>query len=330
MGILDGDIILLGDFNAQTGNHQTVFYNASKEMLRELDTFDMGLDRCSEDMECTEYERYLLDMGTAHELAILNGLQRFPAAAAFTCFPHRRGASIVDYILAMPSFLPHIEDFTVGPRPIGVAMDHALLTLDISFQFTMAQRTRTGGPTRYTLTSETNCVYRDGIYRRLCTEDPGRPLEELTHILTETLHDAAREAYAHTQPKQRRCFGTMPQNNWYDEECRELRARLQREVSLGVTTHRQSRIAFRHVVQRKKRAFLAHLEEELYQLFLSQDSAKAWRLFDEPSPTLAITSPKVWGHCAASLCTVLGQPFSLFQTHRSHAHMHILSLPWRW
>ena len=143
----------------------------------------------------------------------------------------------MDYVMAQPSFIPYIQDFTVGPKPIGIAVDHALLALTISFQFTTIQWPRVAAPTRYIFTSETDSVYTDGIYRRLCTEEPGRPLEELTYILTETLHDAAREAYPHTQPEQRRPSGSMPQNSWYDEECRVMRARLQREVLLGVITY---------------------------------------------------------------------------------------------
>ena len=38
----DGDVILLGDFNARTGHSQTAFYDTSEEMLRELDICDMG------------------------------------------------------------------------------------------------------------------------------------------------------------------------------------------------------------------------------------------------------------------------------------------------
>ncbi|KAH7292540.1 hypothetical protein KP509_29G073500 [Ceratopteris richardii] len=259
-------------------------------------------------MECTDYGGYLVDMGTSHGLAILNSLQRFPAAAQFTCFPHHHGASIVDYIMTTPSFLPYIEDFIVGPRPIGVALDHALLTLDVSFQFTTSQRPPTRGHTRYSFTSQTDSVYMDGIYRCLCTQEPGRPLDELTNLLTKTLHDAAKEAYPHTHPEERGSSRTMPLNSWYDEKCRELRGRLQREVALGVTTHIHSRITSRLLVRRKKRAFLARLEEELYQLFLSQDSAEAWRLFNESSPTLAITSTEVWGPYAASLYTASDQP----------------------
>ena len=148
----DGDVILLGDFNARVGHSQTVFYDTSEEMLRELDVSDMGLDRRSQDEEHTGYGRYLTDMGSAHGLAILNGLHRFPASSGFTCFPHRHEASTADYVLAQPNFIPSIQDFTVGPRPIGVAVDHALLTFTVLFQFSTARLAQTSAHTRYTFT----------------------------------------------------------------------------------------------------------------------------------------------------------------------------------
>jgi len=68
------------------------------------------------------------------------------------------------------------------------------------------------------------------------------------------------------------------------------------------------RITFRRLVRWKKGAFLAQLEQDLYHLFLSQDSGEAWRLFHEHSSPLVITSTEVWGQYAASLYTVPGQP----------------------
>ena len=106
----DGDIILLGDFNARTANSQTVFYDTSDNMLKEVDVSHMGLVRQSDDKEHTEYGRYLLETLTMHGLAILNGLECFPLSGSFTCFPHRHGASTVDYVMASPSFISSIQD----------------------------------------------------------------------------------------------------------------------------------------------------------------------------------------------------------------------------
>ena len=149
----------------------------------------------------------------------------------------------MDYVLDQPNFIPSyygLVQFSLHRHPMQ---------------------------TRYTFTSETDPVYIDGIYICLVIEEPGRSLEELTQILIETLHDAAAEAYPHTQSEHMQRSGSMPQNNWYDEECREMRATLQREVLLGVMTHRQLQIAFLRLLRQKKRTYLAQLERELYHLF---------------------------------------------------------------
>ena len=83
---------------------------------------------------------------------------------------------------------------------------------------------------------------------------------------------------------------------------------LQKEVLSGFITQKQSRTSFQHLVRRKKRNYLGHLEKELYHLFLIQDSAQAWKFFQEQSPPPAITFVKIWGDYATSLYTVPGQP----------------------
>ena len=107
----------------------------------------------------------------------------------------------MDYVMAQPSFISSVQDLTIGPRPVGVAVDHALMSMTISFQFSVAHMPRVAAPTRYTFTRETASVYIDGIYKPISTKETGHPLEELTSILTQTLHDAAVEAYPHTQPE---------------------------------------------------------------------------------------------------------------------------------
>ena len=163
----DGDIILLGDFNARTGNSQTIFYDTSEEILREVDISEMGLDRHSQDREHTEYGRNLIEMTTTHGLAILNGLEIFPSSGGFTCFPHRHGASTVDYVMTSPSFISSIQDLNVGSRPVGVAVDHALLTFSVSFQYSASETPQRIAHTRYTFTPETDSVYIEEIYRRM-------------------------------------------------------------------------------------------------------------------------------------------------------------------
>ena len=83
----------------------------------------------------------------------------------------------------------------VGPRPVGVAVDHAHLMFTVSFKYSTAPLTpQTSMRTRYTFTSETDSVYTDGMHRCLLAEEPRCLLGELTQILIETLHGATVEA----------------------------------------------------------------------------------------------------------------------------------------
>lgn len=50
------------------------------------------------------------------------------------------------------------------------------------------------------------------------------------------------------------------------------------------------------------------LEAEIYQLFLGQDSKRAWKMFQERQPPTPITAPETWHAYARSLYDVPGQP----------------------
>ena len=191
---------------------------------------------------------------------------------------------------------------------MGIAIDHALLTFSVSCQYSATQGHQRIAHTKYTFTPETDPVYVEEIYNRMRAAEPVYTVEEITSLLTEILHGAAKEAFQHTQPGHKRKTGNMPQNSWYDEECKEVRAQIKRELTLGNITYKQSRVALRRIVRWKKRAFLTWLEHELYQLFLSRDSREAWRFFHEQSPPPMITSLDVWCQYAASLYTISGQP----------------------
>ena len=109
--------------------------------------------------------------------------------------------------------------------------------------------------------------------------DPHAPLEEVTAQLAGTLHTSAAEHFPHTSPRSTPPNQNVPQNSWYDAECKETRLRLQQDESRGVRTHKQARSIFRRLVRRKKRAYLSKVEHEFYQLFLGQDSKEAWKAF---------------------------------------------------
>ena len=142
-----GEILLLGDFNARTGNEQTRLLDLDDPiLLREMDIEDTGLQRSSQDSgNITSYGRDLLDMGAAHGLVIFNGLARWPLSGHLTCFPHGGGSSTVDYLIGSPTLIPQIPDFSIPPPPLGA--DHTYL----AFTITSIPPSPTTSPTHHPL-----------------------------------------------------------------------------------------------------------------------------------------------------------------------------------
>lgn len=318
-----GDILLAGDFNARTGQRQSSLYDREDPMYQELPPNDMGIQRAAQDTgDLTEYGTHLLALGSAHGLIIYNGLSRWPGSDSLTCWNRKGGASTVDYLMGSLTLIPDIQNFSISRRPIGVAADHAYLTFSLAYSST-GHTTPSYFPKhpRYHFSRETSDIYISAIYDGLLAMDPHGPLEELTRGLTEVLHIAAGQAFPHTTvatPTPPRSH--VPQNSWYDNECREMRNRLQREVTLGARTHKQAQTSFRRLVRKKKRDFLAQQEAEIYQLFLGQDSEKAWRMFQERSPPTPIAAPGIWHTYARTLYEVPGQPPTLPPTSLRPTH----------
>ena len=72
-----GDILLLGDFNARTGNTQVVLLNFEEDPISVplIDPIENGTTRHSADAPLvTVYGHHLLQLGAAHDLIIYNGL----------------------------------------------------------------------------------------------------------------------------------------------------------------------------------------------------------------------------------------------------------------
>ena len=129
-----GDVILLGDFNARTGCHQVSIHDIIEDELRfhELDIEELGVNWHLADITgpITTYGRHLLVMGESNGLVILNGIPCFLGSNKYTCFPHKGGVIVVNYILAEMSLIQHIHSFHVFDQlPLA---DHAYLDYMIS------------------------------------------------------------------------------------------------------------------------------------------------------------------------------------------------------
>lgn len=76
--VLDG-ILLVGDFNACTGNAKYSIFDISSNLLclKELAHDNLGVSCCSVDADTiiTPYGKHLIYLGKSHDLNILNGIK---------------------------------------------------------------------------------------------------------------------------------------------------------------------------------------------------------------------------------------------------------------
>ncbi|MCO5551938.1 hypothetical protein L7F22_005445 [Adiantum nelumboides] len=100
----------------------------------------------------------------------------------------------------------------------------------------------------------------------------------------------------------------MPQNRWYDDECRNLHRHLRVLEISGEITYRQAQRRMRTLTRRKRREWEEHQYWDIYHLLMSQDSAEASRRFRPPRPPTPIQDPATWHRYAESLYEIPGQP----------------------
>lgn len=113
---IQGEIMLMGDFNGRTGNVQTQYFDIIVDLLH-IEVLDLPLlfERDSTNfIPWSGYGKFLLELSETHDLPILNGIARFPQSRHHTCCPHAGSSNVVDYILSNPSLILHLHSFRVA------------------------------------------------------------------------------------------------------------------------------------------------------------------------------------------------------------------------
>ena len=307
-----GPVFLMGDFNARTQDHQCALFDFSDPArLPAFTSEETGTTRHSEDSgpDNTGYGRHLLELGSRHHLVIYNGMSQWPTSGRYTCFPSAGGSSTVDYVLGSREGISLLSRFLTPPPPIGA--DHTYLAL--TFQST----SHTPPPpillprTIFHFTHDLADIYDSTIHDEIIDTDPILPLSTLTYILSHTLLTAATQSFPnHSTPTTQTRTGTTPQNRWYDEECRQLSRQLRAQLVRHTISRREANRQMHSLTRRKKRAYEERQYWDLYHLFMSIDSATAWRRIRDPRPP-----PR-------SLIHTLGTPM-----HKSYMIFHTRPLP---
>ena len=99
----EGNILLLGDFNARTATKQaTLLSNESNHNPLWLDedlVLSNSYKRSSEDLIENLFGTELVKLCSSQDLIICNGVMKWPNSNQMTCI-HGLGSSVVDYVIS--------------------------------------------------------------------------------------------------------------------------------------------------------------------------------------------------------------------------------------
>ena len=74
----------------------------------------------------------------------------------------------------------------------------------------------------------------------------------------------------------------MPQNRWYDDDCKDLHRELKVSQLNGTITPIQVRKEMCTMTRRKRQSWEASQNWELYHMLMSNDFTSAWKRLWEP------------------------------------------------
>ena len=187
-----------------------------------INPLDIGTTCRSKDQgaDVVSFGHHLLELGSRHRMVIYNGLDKWPGSIELTCFPHEGGESTVDYLIGRPEAIHMINSFRVAPCPIGA--DHTFLYFEPKSD--ISNVTRSSPPSHHTTIHFTHELF--DIYSQHFQAHLSLHLESLTTELTHILHSATISNFPYTKHSSQGRVGSMPQNRWYDEDCRDLHRQL--------------------------------------------------------------------------------------------------------
>ena len=121
-----GEVLLVGDFNARTTNNQASILCCKEDnnpiWLTEEENPQWV--RCSKDDKVSNhFGEELLTLCGAFNLIICNRLDRWKRSGNFTCNTYN-GASVVDYVMCSQSLIEKIDEVSIGEHIWDLKSDH--------------------------------------------------------------------------------------------------------------------------------------------------------------------------------------------------------------
>lgn len=239
---VQGDIMLVGDFNARTGTELDFITNDSATHIpihyNYKEDSDIG-SRNNMDSKVCEAGNKLLSICRASGLRILNGRMLGDLQGNFTCFK-QNGQSVVDYMMCHEQLLTYIRSFRVHEF-MGEISDHCILSVNMKIEVTHScskEINLTSFPQKYIWNNQSAILFSQTLQSDVVSEklntldnmcidgtiDGTKCVSVLTEILQNVMHRSLQ--------LQRRSTKNKNKKKWFTLDCTKLRQELRSQSKL--------------------------------------------------------------------------------------------------
>ncbi len=313
-----GDIYLCGDINARTGIRpdfeQAISGNDREEVLEHNVTASVDqpagifLERYSQDKNINSYGRKLLEFCKFTGMQIMNGrLHRDKHIGAYTHID-THGFSVIDYLLTGASLASNISDFEILPKLVD--SDHRAIAFDLKCNINTTNHTPNHATYQkvsvYKWDPHKLPLYLERFKSPECVDisheitsaiiDRNHNSDSICELYYELLETAMSGVFTKTTGTRNKT--KFPQNDWFDNECKELK----RSVNDYAKQHdiKDDRYKFEYldlcreykrVRQAKKRSYHDEIRDILDNLNSKNpnDYWKLWKSFKPRNQAITVS-----------------------------------------
>jgi hypothetical protein len=260
----EGNILLLGDFNARTATKQATLLsddsNHNPLWLDEDLILSNSYKRSSEDLIENLFGTELVKLCISQDLIICNGLMKWPNSNQMI-YIHGLGSSVVDYVIYDIPFSNQITTFGLlnDHEPDS---DHKPLTPTLKFSMHKSTIEENSDNQRNLHFDKSKVdIFLKDLNSKLKLLTYKDNIEELYHNFTTTLSTSINKFSFEVSYKK----NNRTTNPWYDKECKITRKAITDASNEPLKLDKIN--TYKSLIKRKKRYYINRRQEQLSQLY---------------------------------------------------------------
>ena len=218
--------IVVGDFNARTGNKEDILEADKHENVETTQFFSqIKTKRTNQDTKVNKYGNHLLDFCAATHTYIANGRTLGDLLGKLTCH-EPRGSSTVDYAVIHESLKKSVKSFRVFPPSLS---DHCPIKLELSYQ--KGQGTVKVNYPKLKPSIKWNEKTKEIFMWHINSPEAEKQIEELEKIMDDPLDnievatEKLQKLYTHSlkiKGGKKPAHKSIKPKKWYDKSCAEM------------------------------------------------------------------------------------------------------------